>query len=65
MMSLRGQASQAKMTSPGGKLINTSEAPNQKVNKAEYPTYPSRNLALNLSITPYKPCPLLICELSS
>jgi hypothetical protein len=38
MMSLRGKASWAKMTSPGGKLTAPACHPTKKVNEAEYLT---------------------------
>jgi hypothetical protein len=41
-----GQASRAKLTSPGGKLTATMCHPTKKVNKAEKLTYLSTNIAL-------------------
>jgi hypothetical protein len=43
MVLFRGQASWAKMTSPGGKLIVLACHTNKKVNKAEELTYLSAN----------------------
>ncbi len=45
MMSFRGQASWAKMTSAGGKLTTLPCHPTKKVNKAEELTYLSINIA--------------------
>jgi hypothetical protein len=44
MMSFRGQASWAKMISPGGKLTTLACHPTKKVNKAEELTYLSTNI---------------------
>jgi hypothetical protein len=44
MMSFRGKATQAKMTSLRGKLTALACHPNQKVNKAEELTYLSVNI---------------------
>jgi len=46
MTSLRGQASWAKMTSPGGKLTAMACHPTKIVNKAEELTYLSTNMEL-------------------
>jgi len=43
-MSFRGQASWAKMTSPGGKLTALAYHPTKKVNKAEELTYLFTNI---------------------
>ncbi len=45
MMSFRGQASWAKMTSPRGKLTELSCHPTKKVNQAEQLAYLSTNIA--------------------
>ncbi len=44
MTSFRGQASWAKMTSPGGKLTTLACHPTKGVNKAEEPAYLSTNV---------------------
>jgi hypothetical protein len=48
MTSFRVQASLAKMTSPGGKLIALGCHPTKNVNKAEEVTYLSTNIDLSL-----------------
>ena len=48
MTSFRGQASWAKMMSPGGKLTALAYHPNRKVNKAEELTYLSPNIYIKL-----------------
>ncbi len=47
MMSFRGQASWAKMTSPWGKLTVLACHLTKKVNKAEELSYLSTNIAVN------------------
>jgi hypothetical protein len=48
MISFRGQASWAKMTSPGIKLAAQACHPTKKVNKAEELNYLSTNIAKNV-----------------
>jgi hypothetical protein len=48
MMSFRGQANWAKMTSPWGLAISTGKPPNQKVNKVEELTHLSMNIAVDI-----------------
>ncbi len=49
MMSLRGQASWANMTSPGEKLTALVCHPSKKVSKAEELTYLSPNIGANIN----------------
>ncbi len=49
-MSFRGQASWAKMMSPGDKLTAPACHPTKKVNKADEPTYPSINIDTHSNI---------------
>ncbi len=61
MTSFRGQASSAKMTSPGGQLTALACHPNIKVNKAEELTYLSTNIDLSyLKISIYLTLLLII-----
>jgi hypothetical protein len=52
--SFRGQASWAKMASPGGKLTAPACHPTKKVNKAEELTYLSTNIDCHI-LPPRKP----------
>jgi len=48
MTSFKGQASSAKITSPGGKLTALACHPTKRVNKAEELTYLSTNIGFSL-----------------
>jgi len=52
MTSFRGQASWAKMMSPGGELTALACHPTKKVNKAEQLTYLSTRIACGLNTLP-------------
>ncbi len=53
MLSFRGQASSAKMTSLGGKLTALPCHLTKTVNKAEELDYPSTNIREDLELIPY------------